>query len=63
MLSISILFTITLASGQEKTQIQITTIDGEWWKVTGDPDLGEYASPNRMDLGVLYFSVWIHIYL
>ncbi|MCK5209427.1 MAG: hypothetical protein KAQ79_15440, partial [Cyclobacteriaceae bacterium] len=55
MLLISILFTITQASGQGKNQVLIPTIDGEWWQVAGDPDLGEYTSPKQQPVD---FGVW-----
>lgn len=30
-------------------------IDGEWWQVAGDPDLGEYTSPRQQPVD---FGVW-----
>ena len=55
MLLISILFTINLAEGQESNQNQIPTIDGDWWQVAGDPDLGDYTSSKQQPVD---FGVW-----
>ena len=55
MLLISILFTINLAEGQERYQVQIPTIDGDWWQVAGDPNLGEYTTPKQQPVD---FGVW-----
>ncbi len=51
----SVLVSVFLFSCQEKTQIQIPTIDGEWWQVAGDPDLGDYTSPGQQPVD---FAVW-----
>ncbi len=42
-------------NGQEKKNIEIPTIVGEWWQVAGDPDLGEYTSPDQEPVD---FGVW-----
>ncbi|MCK4750535.1 MAG: family 43 glycosylhydrolase [Bacteroidales bacterium] len=41
--------------GQEKAKAEIPIIDGEWWQVAGDPDLGEYTSPKQQPVD---FGVW-----
>jgi len=50
-----IFITISFFSCQEKSQIYVPTIDGEWWQVAGDPDLGEYTSPKQQPVD---FGVW-----
>lgn len=55
ILLISMFFSFTLVFGQGKKQVQIPTIDGEWWQVAGDPDLGEYTSPKQQPVD---FGVW-----
>jgi len=51
----SILFSLTLVSCQDKNQVLIPAIDGEWWQVAGDPDLGEYTTPKQQPVD---FGVW-----
>ena len=48
-------FAIILTSCQEKSQVLIPTIDGDWWQVAGDPDIGEYTSPKQQPVD---FGVW-----
>ena len=48
-------FAIILTSCQEKKQVLIPTIDGDWWQVAGDPDLGEYTTPKQQPVD---FGVW-----
>ncbi len=49
-----VLFTVSV-NGQERNSVEIPTIDGEWWQVAGDPDLGEYTSPGQQPVD---FGVW-----
>jgi hypothetical protein len=46
---------LVLASCQGGNQVLIPTIDGEWWQVAGDPDLGDYTSPEQQPVD---FGVW-----
>ena len=48
-------FAIILTSCQEKKQVLIPTIDGDWWQVAGDPDLGGYTTPKQQPVD---FGVW-----
>lgn len=55
MLIISLLFTVTLAFAQGKNQVLFPAIDGDWWQVAGDPDLGKYTSTKQQPVD---FGVW-----
>ncbi|MCB9769126.1 MAG: hypothetical protein H6752_13095 [Candidatus Omnitrophica bacterium] len=39
----------------EETDILVPVIDGDWWQVAGDPDLGEYTRPEQQPVD---FGVW-----
>jgi hypothetical protein len=41
-----------LAAGEE---VLTPVIDGDWWQVAGDPDLGEYTRPEQQPVD---FGVW-----
>ena len=45
------LFSLTLLSSQlffqEKEKILVPKIDGEWWTIGGNPDLGQYNSDEQ----------------
>ncbi len=41
----TLILIILLTTCQEKRQVHIPSIDGDWWRVAGDPDIGEYTSP------------------
>ena len=51
----AIISTIILNSCQEKNQVLLPSIDGDWWQVAGDPDLGEYTSSKQQPVD---FGVW-----
>lgn len=51
----SIIITIILICCQENTKVEIPTIDGDWWQVAGDPDLGDYITPGQQPVD---FGVW-----
>jgi hypothetical protein len=62
-LSLAILFTSVIASavadeaaspGRGSTA-KVPFIDGEWWTVAGQPDIGEFTTPNEEPVD---FSVW-----
>lgn len=44
-----------LTTCQVKNQVLIPTIDGDWWQIAGDPDLGDYTSPEQQPVD---FGVW-----
>ena len=39
----------------EEPEFQRPVIEGEWWSVAGDPDLGEYTSPRQQPVD---FGIW-----
>ncbi len=51
----TLVFAIILTSCQEKRQVLIPSIEGGWWQVAGDPDLGEYTNPKQQPVD---FGVW-----
>ncbi len=49
---------LTLATGNalaQATKHQIPQIDGEWWPVTGNPDLGAYTRDKQQPVD---FAIW-----
>jgi hypothetical protein len=47
---------VGVARGDEtEAAVQMPFIDGEWWQVAGDPDLGQYTSPDQQPVD---FAVW-----
>lgn len=44
---------VTLFS--QSNQIPIPIIDGDWWRVSSDPDLGEYQSDKQQPVD---FGIW-----
>ncbi len=36
-------------------QVLVPRIDGEWWQVSGDPDLGKYTNPKQQPVD---FAIW-----
>lgn len=40
---------------QGQTDVLKPIVDGPWWQVAGDPDLGEYTSPKQQPVD---FGVW-----
>lgn len=48
-------FILLLTSCQQSKQVLIPTIEGDWWQIAGDPDLGEYTSPKQQPVD---FGVW-----
>jgi hypothetical protein len=51
----TIVFTLFLASCQEKDRVLVPTIDGNWWQIAGDPDLGAYTAPEQQPVD---FGIW-----
>jgi len=51
----NIVIILVLTSCQGGKQVFIPTIDGEWWQVAGNPDLGDYTSPEQQPVD---FGVW-----
>ena len=45
--------TVTAALGAG--QVLMPQIDGEWWQVAGDPDLGKYSNPRQQPVD---FGIW-----
>jgi hypothetical protein len=54
-LSAVIVSIVFLASCREEDRILIPTIDGDWWQIAGDPDLGAYTSPEQQPVD---FGIW-----
>lgn len=51
-------FQNNFAQGQNKlkdTKILVPEIDGDWWPITGNPDLGELTSPKQQPVD---FGIW-----
>ena len=44
-----------LTTCQDRHRNLIPAIDGDWWQVAGDPDLGEYTSPKQQPVD---FGIW-----
>lgn len=44
-----------LADAKEADSVQMPYIDGPWWQVAGDPDLGEYTTERQQPVD---FAVW-----
>ena len=43
------------ASAFAADQVLVPQIDGPWWQVAGDPDLGKYTSPKQQPVD---FAIW-----
>ena len=56
-LSVGILFLMsTILSGSVSfAQVLVPKIDGDFWQIAGDPDLGQYTSPKQQPVD---FAVW-----
>jgi hypothetical protein len=58
---IFILFMIALAGNTDTSaqhtdaRVLIPRIDGDWWQIAGDPDLGEYTSEKQQPVD---FAIW-----
>ena len=53
-----VLAAVSVGFGQgegAREPILVPAIDGEWWQVAGDPDLGEYTDPRQQPVD---FAVW-----
>jgi hypothetical protein len=50
-----LILSITLGSCSQKDVDYKPVIVGDWWEITGNPDLGEYTSPNQEPVD---FGVW-----
>ncbi len=46
---------LTFSTCLPAAEPQLPTIVGDWWQVAGDPDLGEYTSPQQQPVD---FGVW-----
>lgn len=51
----TITLTIPDTYADYSSEVLIPQIDGEWWQVAGNPDLGEYTTPNQEPVD---FCVW-----
>ena len=49
------LYLVPLAAATSGDEILVPVIDGPWWQVAGDPDLGDYTRPNQQPVD---FGVW-----
>ena len=49
------LFLLTVASQAMAEDMLTPVIDGDWWQVAGDPDLGEFMRPEQQPVD---FGVW-----
>ena len=52
--SIAVLF-VLLPAVTNAEEVLIPKIDGEWWQVAGDPDLGKYTTPKQQPVD---FGIW-----
>lgn len=50
-----VFFVSTLASTWAVPLVPVPVIDGDWWQVAGDPDLGSYTRANQQPVD---FAVW-----
>lgn len=53
-----LLYQTTISQGQNKSldvKIIVPEVDGEWWVITNNPDLGKYTSPKQQPVD---FAVW-----
>lgn len=55
LLFLVICISLLIISKSFTDELWIPTIDGEWWSVTGQPDLGEYTSERQQPVD---FGVW-----
>jgi hypothetical protein len=46
--------TLAIAEGQSSTKL-MPFVDGDWWQVAGDPDLGKYTTADQQPVD---FAVW-----
>lgn len=53
ILAAPMLFSASAQSGDSATLLPV--IDGDWWRIAGDPDLGEYSRPEQQPVD---FSIW-----
>ena len=52
---LSFVLVVTAFTSYADEKIMIPAVDGEWWQVSGDPDLGEYTTPKQQPVD---FGVW-----
>jgi hypothetical protein len=45
----------SIASGEQNASVKIPYIDGAWWQVAGNPDLGKYTTEKQQPVD---FAVW-----
>ncbi len=55
MIRVLLVLLLCVTAIYAQKNVQIPTIDGDWWQVAGDPDLGEYTSPKQQPVD---FGVW-----
>jgi hypothetical protein len=53
--ALSLAMLVCTAVPLANAQILVPRMDGEWWQVAGDPDLGRYTSPKQEPVD---FSIW-----
>ncbi len=55
ILTLISLISIIILSSCNSSKVIVPEIDGEWWSITGNPDLGDYTSPKQQPVD---FAVW-----
>jgi hypothetical protein len=46
---------VLAVSGIDGAEVLMPTIQGAWWQVAGDPDLGEFTDPKQQPVD---FGIW-----
>jgi hypothetical protein len=54
-LIILIVSIVLMTSCQEKHRVMVPTIEGDWWQIAGNPDLGAYTSTEQQPVD---FGIW-----
>src|SRR4051794_17088150 len=56
LLPLVVLLAVTFAAAADVTKaITVPFIEGDWWQVAGEPDLGKFTDPDQQPVD---FSVW-----
>ncbi|MBX7257615.1 MAG: hypothetical protein K1Y02_14740, partial [Candidatus Hydrogenedentes bacterium] len=54
-LSLCLLVFATSSAPAPNTDIVVPVIDGEFWQIAGNPDLGKYTTPKQQPVD---FAIW-----
>ena len=49
------IFLLSAAKAAQTSDIYVPVVEGDWWQVAGNPDLGKYTDPNQQPVD---FAVW-----